>query len=340
MSFILMIGTITYAATSPSLGAAETFGVLAGTYTNTVVGTTINGDVGYTTAPAVFPIISNNTHVANALYNQAGIDQGNALIALNGQTCTFTFAAWAIDLATDTTHGSIWVYSSGVYCVNGAASIWTAGITLSGNWIFIFKINGAFNSAANSFVSIHNWASECDIWWAPESATTLWANTKFKGTIIAANSTAITVGANTIREGKALAFGSTVTTDKNIISVPLCTIIPSSPSSGGWSLTKDNCPEGDYSASYYDGTCGIAPTSGMVKPIDTTKPIETITGTITSVITPNDWKTNDSEINENIFPKLPNTWIAPSNNIFLIIFTTFAAIAWIFFIYNIAKKNR
>jgi hypothetical protein len=24
-------------------------------------------------------------------------------------------------------------------------------------------------------------------------------------------------------------------------------------------LTKDNCPNGDYSSSYYDGVCGTAP---------------------------------------------------------------------------------
>ena len=41
------------AATSPSLGMASTFSILASTYTNTVSGTTINGDLGYTTGPAV-----------------------------------------------------------------------------------------------------------------------------------------------------------------------------------------------------------------------------------------------------------------------------------------------
>jgi hypothetical protein len=46
----------TMAATTPSLGLAATYGVLAGTYTNPAVTTTINGDVGYTIAPANVPL--------------------------------------------------------------------------------------------------------------------------------------------------------------------------------------------------------------------------------------------------------------------------------------------
>lgn len=47
---------ITLAATTPSLGAAATYGILGSTYTNMTAGTTINGDVGFTTGPAVAPL--------------------------------------------------------------------------------------------------------------------------------------------------------------------------------------------------------------------------------------------------------------------------------------------
>ena len=43
------------AATTPSLGLAATYGILSSTYTNTVAGTTITGDIGFTTGPAVAP---------------------------------------------------------------------------------------------------------------------------------------------------------------------------------------------------------------------------------------------------------------------------------------------
>ena len=43
------------AAITPPLGAATTYGILANTYVNTTAGTTVNGDVGFTTGPAVAP---------------------------------------------------------------------------------------------------------------------------------------------------------------------------------------------------------------------------------------------------------------------------------------------
>src|SRR3989344_7597631 len=111
------------AATTPSLGAAATFGILGSTYTNTAAGTTITGDVGYTTGPATAPTVNGTTHVANSTYNQAGTDQATALAALDVQACTFTFAAGAINLTTDITHSSsTGVYTPGVYCTTGAGA--------------------------------------------------------------------------------------------------------------------------------------------------------------------------------------------------------------------------
>ncbi len=215
------------AATTPSLGAATTFGVLGSTYTNTTAGTTINGDLGYTTGPAVAPTVSGTTHVADAIYNQAGIDQGTALTNLNGQACTFSFAPGAIDLAADTTHGPIGVYAPGVYCVSGAASIGTAGITLSGSGTYIFRINGALTTVANSAVTLAGGASACDVFWTPTSATTLGANSTFIGTNI--DSAGITIGSTVTRTGRSLAFGGTVTTNADTMTVPTCTAPPPPP---------------------------------------------------------------------------------------------------------------
>ncbi len=209
-----------FAATTPSMGAASTFGVLSSTYTNTTAGTTINGDLGYTTPPAMAPTVNGTTHVADSTYNQAGIDQNAALNNLNGQACTFTFAPGAIDLATDTTHGPIGVYTPGVYCTSGAASIGTAGITLSGNGTYIFRINGALSTVVNSAVTLSGGASACDVFWTPTSATTLGANSTFIGTNI--DPAGITIGSTVIRTGRSLAFGGTVTTNADTMTVPSC----------------------------------------------------------------------------------------------------------------------
>ena len=142
------------AATTPSLGLAATYGILSSTYTNTVAGTTITGDIGFTTGPAVAPAGVYTNYGSGAPYATAGTDQSSALTNLNGQACTFTFASGAIDLSTDTTHGSLGVYTPGVYCVSGAASIGTAGITLDGAGTYIFRISGALTTVANSAVTL------------------------------------------------------------------------------------------------------------------------------------------------------------------------------------------
>lgn len=233
----LTTATFAYAATSPDLGLAKTFGILASTYTNTAGGTVINGDLGYTTPPAVAPTVNGTTHVANSTYNQAGIDQGTALTALNNQACSFTFAPGAVDLATDTTHGPVGVYTSGVYCITGAASIGGGGtITLTGSGTYIFRMDGALTTSANSVVALAGGASSCNVWWTPTAATTLGANSTFKGTDI--DNAGITIGSTVNWEGRALAFGGTVSTDTDTITVPTCATSATTPSPSTLSTTS------------------------------------------------------------------------------------------------------
>ena len=219
---LTVVSTAAHAATDPGLGLASTFGVLSSTFTNTAIGTIITGDLGYTTGPAVAPTVSGTTHVADATYNQAGIDQGSALASLNSQACTFTFPAGAVNLATDTSHGTIGIYSPGVYCTtaSSAASIGTAGITLTGNGTFIFRIEGALTSVPNSAVRLASGASSCDVWWTPTAATTLGSPSTFLGTDIDASG--ITVGSTVGWTGRALAFGGTVTATTDTFTVPTC----------------------------------------------------------------------------------------------------------------------
>lgn len=234
LSFVGVINVS--AATTPSMGSAATYSVLNNTYTNTVAGTTINGDVGFTTGPAVAPLGTHTNYGSGAPYSTAGTDQANALSNINNQVCTFTFANGAIDLATDTTHGPIGVYTPGVYCTGSAsaASIGTAGITLNGSGTYIFKINGALTTVANSNVSLSGGASACDVFWAPTSATTLGANSTFTGTNIDASG--ITIGSNVTWTGRALAFGGTVTTNADTITAPSCSSPTPTPTpvNGAW----------------------------------------------------------------------------------------------------------
>lgn len=243
-----------YAATTPDLGQAASFGILSNTYTNTAPGTTINGDLGYTTGPAVNPTVNGTTY--NALttkYSTAGTDQAAALSALASQPCTHTFPAGAVDLATDTSHGAIGVYAPGVYCTaaTSAASVGAGGITLSGSGTYIFRITGALTTVANSVVTASGGASTCDVFWTPIGATTLGANSTFAGTII--DDAGITIGSTVTWTGRALAFGGTVSTDTDTITAPTCTTA-SSGSSSATSVSSSStgstssCPATNYVA--------------------------------------------------------------------------------------------
>jgi hypothetical protein len=222
VAFTLSIigASISQAATTPSLGQAASFSVLSGTYTNTIAGTTINGDLGFTTGPVSAPTVSGTTHTADSTYNQAGIDQNSALSALASQPCTFTFPSGPVDLATETTHGTVGLYTPGVYCTtsSSAASIGSAGIELNGSGTYIFRINGALTTVANSHVTLTGGATACNVFWTPTSATTLGANSTFLGTDI--DAAGITIGSTVTWSGRALAFGGTVSTNNDTITAP------------------------------------------------------------------------------------------------------------------------
>lgn len=220
-----------FAATTPSLGLSATYGVLASTYTNTTA-TTVTGDVGFTTGPATVPLGVHTNYGSGAPYATAGVDQGTALTNLNSQLCTFTFAPGAINLSTDTTHGTAGVYAPGVYCSTGAMNI-GGPLNLSGSGTYIFRPVGALTSTTGSIVTLTS-ASVCDVFWTPTAATTLAANTTFQGTVI--DAAGITVGANSVWNGRALAFGGTVTTDTDTITASTCT--PPPPGQGNLRVVK------------------------------------------------------------------------------------------------------
>lgn len=218
VAFGLFKPTFIFAATTPSLWEAASFGVLSSTYTNIAAGT-INGDLGYTTPP-VTPTTVNGI-IVSPKPPQAGLDQATALASLNGEWCTFTFPAGAIDLATDTTHGATGVYVPGVYCTaaSSAASIGTSWIIFSGAGTYIFRIDGALTTVVNSSVTLTNGASSCDVFWTP-IATTLGANSTFVGTVI--DNASITVGSTVSWIWRALNYATTVTTNNATITVPVC----------------------------------------------------------------------------------------------------------------------
>jgi len=240
----LLVSAPALAVTGPDLLTSGTYAVLSNTYTNTAAGTTINGNLGYTTPPAAVPVVTGTTDIANAAYNQAGIDQGTALVKLNSQIDCISLGAGGVALDSINLGAGPGVFVPGCYTSGGAMNITVSTtVTLVGAGVYIFRPAGGLITGANSKVVATGGACESDVFWTPTGATTLGANAAvspkptFIGTII--DDAGIAIGAFANLTGRALAFGGTVSTDGNTITVPTCpAFVTPAPIFGGVELGK------------------------------------------------------------------------------------------------------
>jgi uncharacterized protein YjdB len=173
------------------LRSAATFAVLAGTsITSNSDSTTtlVTGDVGspsQTTDPKQAAGYTN--YKSGAILNGALADLQVAINDANGRICTVSFPS-GIDLGGLT-------LVPGVYCYAGSISI-TGTLNLNGPGVYIFRTAVTLDTTANSIVALINGATAGNVNWVPVGATTLGANSTFKGSILS-QTAAITVGDNT-----------------------------------------------------------------------------------------------------------------------------------------------
>ncbi|PIT96259.1 hypothetical protein COT94_01020 [Candidatus Falkowbacteria bacterium CG10_big_fil_rev_8_21_14_0_10_37_14] len=187
--FLGLVGPTSVLALSPvstpPLGVAASFGVLADTFTPIIATTSISGDLGYTTlSSSGFHTLTGSTYIADSVYQEAGTDQNSALAILNNQGPCTSLGANVVLAGT---------YTPGCYTSSGSMDIALGTtVTLSGAGTFLFRPGGALTTGANAIVISTAGASACDIFWTPGAATTLGANTAFLGTVIDASG--ITIG--------------------------------------------------------------------------------------------------------------------------------------------------
>jgi len=217
------------AATAPSLGSEGAFGVVSSTFTNsnTAPQTIINGNVCFTTGPTTPPLLVNGT--SGACPAAAGGDQLAALAILNGQSCTPLPVGVPLDAVVIGSNPP-GTFPPDCYFRAGALDITASTtVTLNGPGIYIFRsTGGALTTGADSQVLLANGACASDVFWAPVGATTLGANSApslaaptFQGNIL--DAAGVSIGHFANLTGRALAFGGTVLTDANTISIPTCT---------------------------------------------------------------------------------------------------------------------
>jgi uncharacterized protein with beta-barrel porin domain len=224
-------------AQAPSLGAAGSFAVLAGTtVTNTgptvILGTAAHpGNVGVSPGSAVvgFPpgILTGpgaTFDVGNAIAIQAQIDLTTAYNNLAARPSTANLTGQNLGGLTLT---------PGVYSFSSAAQL-TGALTLNGlgnpNALFIFNIASTLTTSSASVVSLINGAQGGNVFWRVGSSATLGTTSSFTGDILANTSITLNTGA-TITCGAALASNGAVTLDTNTIS--LCDLIAAAGGGGG-----------------------------------------------------------------------------------------------------------
>lgn len=204
------------AAVAPvSLGAASTFGVLAGTTVTSTGPTVINGDLGVSPGTAVtgFPpgTVNGTVHSADA----AAASAQTALTAGYTDAMARTPSVTGLSAIGNQTLGPGVYNASSSLGVNGVLTLDGQGDTSS---VFIFQIGSTLTTASASTIVPINGAQACNIFWQVGSSATLGTGSTFLGNILALASITVTTG-DTI-SGRALASNGAVTLDDDTITVP------------------------------------------------------------------------------------------------------------------------
>jgi hypothetical protein len=248
--------------TVPSLGAAQSFAVLAGSSVTNTGSTTLTGDLGVSPGNTItgFPpgLVLGTTHRADAAALAAQNSLAAAYNALAAQTCTRPFSGGTL--------------TPGVYCSSGVSLFSSTTLDAQGdpNAVFIFKIDGDLRTEDCGIprpctsVVLMNSASPCNVFWQVAGSATLAAGTQFVGNILALTNISLQgVGNGTpaAAVGRLLARNGAVTLNTNIASATCATPAPGCPTIR---LTPSTLPNGIVGVPYRQalaGTGGTAPVS-------------------------------------------------------------------------------
>jgi hypothetical protein len=210
---VVVLPVSAFAATSPRLGTALNFSVLAGSTITNTGPTVVTGSLGLDPGSAVtgFPPgrVTGSKHITDAVALQA---KGGLVTAYNDAANSPTTS----DLTGKNLGGKN--LNPGVYAFSSSAQL-TGSLTLSGNGVYIFKIKSTLTTASNSVVRLTDGAEGCSVFWQVGSSATLGTASQLQGNLMALTSITMTTGAR-IRSGRALARNGAVTLDDNTITPP------------------------------------------------------------------------------------------------------------------------
>lgn len=192
------------------------YSILGGTSVDNSGPTVLNFNVGVIPGGIIsgFPpgtSTDGEIHYGDADAVQANADAWDAYNDADQRTATSTVAG---DLGGSTLH-------SGIFSSAGALSL-TGNLVLDGqsdpSSVFIFKVAAAFSTAAGSAIQLINGAQANRVFWQVAGAFTGGAQSSFAGSLV--SPAAITLGANTTIDGRAVSLNGAVTLHTSAVSSP------------------------------------------------------------------------------------------------------------------------
>ncbi len=188
---------------------------------------TSSGAVGNTGISHVTGNLGTNVGAITGFGNIDGVvNSANAATTLCAADLLIAYNQLNVSIATAghaAVLGNAEVLTAGVYSIAAAGSAaGTLSLDAQGNpnAVFIFKIGGAFTSAAATEVHLMNGALACNVFWKVEGAIGLAAGTKMKGTLIA-NNAAASMAAGCELEGRLFSTFGAVAIDGSLVYLPL-----------------------------------------------------------------------------------------------------------------------
>jgi|GEM_PF-2629385 len=268
------------AATTVSLGTADSFAVLADSYVTIAGATTISGDVGAVTGAVTKSAETTHTGIIYEGGSVAQSAKADLLTAFNsaaGQTPTSQIAG-AFDGVTLLPG----VHHAAAAFGLAASSVLTLDAAGDSNAVFILQTDGAFVLGASASVNLINGAQAANVFWKIGSHVVFGASSTVRGNLLVQSY--ISFGAGAILEGRALSIGGYVVMSANTITRPALTTTPEAPTTT--TTTTTTTPE--------------TPTTMPETPITTT-PTTTVppTTTTTTTVPPTT-------------PKAPTTTVPPT----------------------------
>ena len=210
-------------ATSPNLGAAASYSVLAGSEVTNTGLTHVSGDVGVAPGTSItgFGLPSTvgppgTTHFNDLSANDAQAANNLAYVALTAQTCAPDLGGVTKELAGE-------ILAPGVYCAT-SFHLTSGTLTLNGGpsdvWIFKSASDLVITGGSSAKVVFTGGGVPCNVWWRVVSTATFDANSSLVGNILA--DTSITFASGASLNGRALARTAAVTLASNNITGPTC----------------------------------------------------------------------------------------------------------------------